>query len=370
MQADATSLELRDLIGDDLGLAGGDGVEQIGIGHEAQALIPGVVTRREVGFEIIVSRQQLCEAFQQQFPYLAGVDSRLLVEILAERDILPAHDVVRHLRGQDGFERIGDGIAAGAGHHPRGGALQHGDVRGGIGHRRHQRDRRGARSDDHDALAFVVERFRPELRVDDLALELGLTLPRGPVALAVIVITAAHVEEAAGEGGLVGGDRPARGLAVPRGVCHLVAEADVLVDAMLGRGFADVAADRRAVGDGLGRFPRLEAIAQRVHVGIRADAGITEQIPGAADGVAAFQDGIGFVRAILLQMNRRANARQAGANNQNVEISGTHGTLLPLRERKARAGWRQWGKTARAATNRHSPAAAGYRRGAPGSGGN
>ena len=135
---------------------------------------------------------------------------------------------------------------------------------------------------------------------------------------------------------------------------------------MLGRGFADVAADRRAVGDGLGRFPRLEAIAERVHVGIRTDAGIAEQIPGAADSVAAFQDGIGFVRAILLQMNRRANARQAGANNQNVEISGTHGTRLPLRERKARAGLRQWGKTARAATNRHRPAAAGYRRGAPG----
>lgn len=46
--------------------------------------------------------------------------------------------------------------------------------------------------------------------------------------------------------------------------------------------------DRLAVGDGGIQFPRAERIAERIHVRIGANAGVAEQIPGPADGVAAF----------------------------------------------------------------------------------
>jgi hypothetical protein len=44
-------------------------------------------------------------------------------------------------------------------------------VRGLVGHRRDDRHCGRARADHHDALPRVVERIRPELRVDQLALE-------------------------------------------------------------------------------------------------------------------------------------------------------------------------------------------------------
>ena len=49
------------------------------------------------------------------------------------------------------------------------------------------------------------------------------------------------------------------------------------------RGVADVARGCVAVGDRLRRRPRLEVVAERVHVGVGADARIPEQVPRAAD---------------------------------------------------------------------------------------
>jgi hypothetical protein len=46
--------------------------------------------------------------------------------------------------------------------------------------------------------------------------------------------------------------------------------------------YPDVAQDGRPVGDRLALLPRAEGVAERVHVGIRADAGVAEQVPGAA----------------------------------------------------------------------------------------
>src|SRR3546814_12103500 len=60
---------------------------------------------------------------------------------------------------------------------PGRGALEHGDVRRPLavalfGHRRHDGDRGRARSDHDDLLARIIEILRPELRVDDLPLEI------------------------------------------------------------------------------------------------------------------------------------------------------------------------------------------------------
>src|ERR1700722_19146124 len=96
-------------------------------------------------------------------------------------------------------------------------------------------------------------------------------------------------------------------------------ETDVRRDAALVGGLADVTQDGRTVGNGLGVRPRLEVVAQRVHVRIGADAGIAEQIPGAADALPGLEDGIALGGTALLQMVRGADAGQAVTDDEYVE---------------------------------------------------
>ncbi len=97
-------------------------------------------------------------------------------------------------------------------------------------------------------------------------------------------------------------------------------EADFFVDAVIGSGLADVVQNPRPVGDRLRLGPWLERIAQREHVAVGADAGIAEQIPGAADAVAALEDGVTLAGTGVLQVIARANAGQPGADDQHVEM--------------------------------------------------
>src|SRR5262249_55667942 len=80
--------------------------------------------------------------------------------------------------------------------------------------------------------------------------------------------------------------------------------------------------DRRTVGDRLGVLPGPERVPQRVHIGIRADARIAEQVPGPADRFASLEDRVGLAGATALQMAGRSDPRQAGADDQNVEVLG------------------------------------------------
>src|ERR1700754_4671725 len=101
-------------------------------------------------------------------------------------------------------------------------------------------------------------------------------------------------------------------------------EADFLLDAVLGGGLAHVIENPRPIGDRLRLGPRLERIAQREHVAVGADAGIAEQVPGAADAVAALENDITFAGTFLLKMITRADAGQSGADNQHVEMFWLH----------------------------------------------
>src|ERR1700728_2069524 len=98
-----------------------------------------------------------------------------------------------------------------------------------------------------------------------------------------------------------------------------MAETDVLRDAALVPGLPEERRDGRTVGNRLGVRPRLEVVTQRVHVRIRADTGVAEQIPGAADGFPGLEDGVALCRTALLQMVRGADAGQAGADDEHVE---------------------------------------------------
>ena len=154
------------------------------------------------------------------------------------------------------------------------------------------------------------------------------------IAVLVFVVAAAHKQEIAGEAldrlplAALDLDRPLRLGRRPIGAHDAAVEADFLVDAVEARGFAHIIQDRGAVGDRLGFGPRPERIAERVHVGVGADAGITKQIPGAADAIAAFENRVAAIRAILLQMIAGADARQPRAHDQHVEISGHAASLL------------------------------------------
>src|ERR1700681_4318683 len=97
-------------------------------------------------------------------------------------------------------------------------------------------------------------------------------------------------------------------------------EADFFVDAVVGGGLADVVQNSRPVGDRLRLGPWLERIAHREHVAVRADDGVTEQVPGTTDAVAALENDKTLGRAIALEVIARADSGQPGADDQHVEM--------------------------------------------------
>ena len=198
-EADAVRFETLDRVGDDIGLAGLDGAEQIGIRNEAEPLVPGVVAWGEMFAHVIAFGQQLLEPAEQIGADFFGMLAGLIVEPHAEGDVFPADDVIGELRRQEAAQDIGDRVRARPADHIGGGALQHRHMRCCRGHGRYQRHGGGARADDDDLFAGIIEMFRPELRLDDLAGEIRLARPFGLVALRIAVITRAHVQEVAGE---------------------------------------------------------------------------------------------------------------------------------------------------------------------------
>ena len=214
-QQDALLGEAVDLVGDDGGLAGLDALEQVAVGNERDALPPRPVFWREVGRDVVVLAEIGFDRRQQillgRFRLLKGLAGE---GVLVEQDFSP-RDFVDPLFVDLQFPQLLgdlDRVAPGAEIGRR--ALQHGDMRAIVGHRRDQRRRGSARADHDDALVLVVEIFRPFLRMDDRALELGHVLPLRRIALGVAVIALAHPEEIGGEAKLLAGVG-ARGLDGP-----------------------------------------------------------------------------------------------------------------------------------------------------------
>src|SRR5690242_2325332 len=97
-------------------------------------------------------------------------------------------------------------------------------------------------------------------------------------------------------------------------------EANFLIDAVVACRVPDVFENGGAVGDRLRLAPRTERIAERIHVRIGADARIAEQIPGTADAVAAFENGVAAGRAVPLQVIAGADAGQTRADDDDIEM--------------------------------------------------
>src|SRR6185436_4133840 len=100
------------------------------------------------------------------------------------------------------------------------------------------------------------------------------------------------------------------------------AVADALLDAVLARGLAYVMEDRRAVGDRLRLRPRLERVAEREHVGVGADAGVLEEVPRPAAALARLEDRVGLAGTVALQVDGGADAGEARADDEDVEVLG------------------------------------------------
>ena len=187
-----------------------------------------------------------------------------------------------------------------------------------LGHRRDQRHGGRAAADHDDPLALVVEVLGPVLRVDHLALEALAAGELGRVALVVAVVAAAHREEAAGEAGASRRCRcvrPRPSSARPA-VDHCAETTRWLkrilssIPSSLG-GAPDVVEDRGAVGDRLRLGPRLEAEAERVHVGVRADARVAEEVPGAAEVARAPRGSRSSCRGSAPAGDRRRRCRKS-----------------------------------------------------------
>src|SRR5579871_60033 len=109
-------------------------------------------------------------------------------------------------------------------------------------------------------------------------------------------------------------------------------EPDLAIDAALARRVFDVAQDRRTVGDRFRTRPGPEAIAHRVHVGIRTDSRIAEEIPGAADRAAPFEDRKALLRAFLREVPGRTDPGKPGTHDQDIHmINHRNSNFMPMR---------------------------------------
>src|SRR2546426_8013169 len=97
---------------------------------------------------------------------------------------------------------------------------------------------------------------------------------------------------------------------------------------MLSRRLAKILENRPPVGDGFGTFPGLEGVSQGVHVGVRANAGIAEEVPGTADVVSRLEDGVRPTGTARLQVIARADAGNPGTGDEHVKVFARHRETL------------------------------------------
>ena len=163
--------ERLDAVGHDRRAARADRLEQVAVGHEAQALVPRVVARREVGVDVVaVAAGRSTPLRISPFISLRRAAAELEEAAWRAARSSSARSDRRPSRGSSGAAASAIGSRPGQRDDVARRALQHRHVRGAAsaiaGHERHRG--RAAADDDHP-LAGVVEVLGPVLRVHDLA---------------------------------------------------------------------------------------------------------------------------------------------------------------------------------------------------------
>ena len=322
LQPDALRLEALDLVGDHRGLALAHALEQVGIGHEGDALLPGPVARVEVLVDLgLVARAERgAHAGQQFLAHHLGLGHAAPGERGLVEQHLAAHDLVRPLvRDLQLAQHVGQLVGIAPGDEEGGRALQHGDVRALLGDRRDQRRRGRARADDHHLLAVQRQVLGPGLRVHDAALEALHARPLRRVALGMAVVALAHPQELRGEAHRLqrwpscalrlGLDQPAALRARPLRRADGMAVADVRRQTVVVDHLAQVLQDLLRGGDGLAH-PGLEAVAEGEQVAVGADARVAVRAPGAAVAGLRLQDQRSACPGIAAAGGRRRRRRR------------------------------------------------------------
>jgi hypothetical protein len=136
---------------------------------------------------------------EQVFSDHSGPGARQPENQLVKERVAPADDAVGEHRRQQALQRVGEAVFGRSRDDIGRRALQHGDLPGIAGQRRHQGHRRGAAADDDNALAAVVEVGWPVLRMHDAAGKAFAAGEFGREPRRVVVIARAHVEKIAAQ---------------------------------------------------------------------------------------------------------------------------------------------------------------------------
>ena len=174
-------------------------------------------------------------------------------------------------------------------------------------------------------LPGIVQVLRPILGMDQRPLEGFLLGEMGAVGSVVAIIAGAAMQEAALVLAFLAAGKPRRykpslGLAAPFHANDPAAVSYPFVDAVFFCGVANVLQDIGAIGYRLAARKRLKAVSERVHVRVATDARIPKKIPCATRCLPALQDDHGLAGAIFPEPARSADAGQASADNDHVEI--------------------------------------------------
>ena len=143
--------------------------------------------------------------------------------------------------------------------------------------------------------------------------------------MAVVVVTLAHPEKACRyrplpAAGLVGdGQRPAPARRRPLRIGDLLAVTNMLIEIVLGDDLAHVVENFFRRGDGR-PGPGFEAIAEGVEIAVGTDAWIAMGNPGATKAGLILQHDEALVGGLRLQVIGTADARDAGAHNDHIEM--------------------------------------------------
>jgi hypothetical protein len=269
--------KFRDMVCDDVSPAAAQGGVEVAIGYQAQALVPGLVAGREVAFYVEIRPQLFAQHAEQMPAKLLRMASALAIDPLLQARILPAGHRVGPAFRQQAAQDVGDSVHCRPRYHVSGRALQHGDFCRRCRQCWNQGHGSGPGADDHHALVAVVQLRRPMLGAHNRPLKTFLARKGRLVTVGIIEVARAHQQELAAEPlapflPVVGGDGnvklPARQCAAEMRPPHPVAEADLLLHAMLAGGFSNVVENITPVGDRLGVAPGFEVVAQRVHVAV------------------------------------------------------------------------------------------------------
>ncbi len=191
--------------------------------------------------------------------------------------------------------------------------MQHRHLRRRLGHFRNDGHRRGPGAYDNDALVLVIEIFRPVLRMNEGTLKRTLSVECRQVAVLEVVITGAHIQQPAAQLAAAAGclrfDDPGRRIARVVRPDDSATVLNPFFDTVFACRLADISENSGPICNGLRLPPGPETVAERVHIAIGADPGVSEQIPGPTQGFASLENRIRDSWAPGLEVTGRPDTR-------------------------------------------------------------